>query len=75
MKFDVKTFIIGLVVGITLALSIGAYALSMDSQPGKYQMFVEDGRVWVLDTSTGEVFGSNVTQPYQMNRVTTLPDE
>jgi len=62
MKTDSKNLIIGIILGLTCALAIGAAG---DSDTGRYQMEVESVgelspscAIFVLDTKSGEVYST-----------------
>ena len=55
---NIKTYIIGFLSCACLFLFIGATDSKEESQAGKYQAFAhfEDGKLYIIDTSTGEMW-------------------
>jgi hypothetical protein len=56
MKLNGKTLIVGMVLGLAVALAMGAMGGAPDSSTGRYQLSSSAVYVWVMDTETGQVW-------------------
>lgn len=59
--FEVKSILLGMTVGLGAFLLLGASGVDSANQTGRYQIATGGGFALVIDTSTGKVWGANLS--------------
>jgi hypothetical protein len=61
-KIDIKSMVLGVVLGTAVMLSVAA-ATTQSSSSGRFQLTVADGYIVKIDTTTGQVWTTFLTKP------------
>ena len=75
MKANIKDLLIGIVLGLTLALAIGIYAQNDTSDCGRYQIsYISERFYYVIDTRNGDVYygSSDESLKFFEDRITNM---
>ncbi|HVM50082.1 MAG TPA: hypothetical protein VMU04_18785 [Candidatus Acidoferrum sp.] len=60
-QIDLKSALVGLGVGVLIMLAVGAAGPATDV--GRYQACTGAGFVTIIDTTTGQAWGANLSAP------------
>jgi hypothetical protein len=74
MKLNGKTLIVGLVMGLAIAMVMGAMAQEPAGQ-GRYQISSSAVYVWVMDTHTGQVWTAERRDEQKPSFISSKPVE
>jgi len=61
-KIDIRSMVIGAVVGAVVMFSVGAVPKQTSSW-GRYQLVSTDGYMLKIDTTTGQIWSTFLTKP------------
>jgi len=59
-QLDVKSLVVGVVLGAVFMFSIGATQKSAESGFGRYKMLMNDKKVYILDSVTGKPWCADI---------------